>query len=75
MLRSQLGVSKQRGCPGQIPEGALERPQREEQGGEGRRSWRRKVAVWGSRESFAAQRALREVHSGGEGLASSLVTP
>lgn len=30
------------------------------------------MAVWGSRESFAAQRGLREVHSGGEGLASSL---
>lgn len=58
-LRSPLGVSKRRGCPGEASKGASEKPLREEKGGEGQRSWRRKEAVWGSRESSAAQRALR----------------
>lgn len=73
-LRSQLSVSEQR-LPWGHPKGTLGETTERRAGRRGTRSWRRKVTVWGNRGSFAAQRALREVHSGGEGLASSLVTP
>lgn len=50
--RSWLSVSKQRGCPGETQR----EPQKEEQGGEGWRSLRRKEAVWRSSESTSLLR-------------------
>lgn len=57
-LGSQLSVSKQRGCPGETSKGASEKPQREEQGGEGWRSWRRKETAWGSSERASLLRCV-----------------